>query len=208
MKLKMSVPCAIAMLLLAACSNNDSKKKVDDAQSSTTAKKDSVVKTNNKVVSVKPPVINIMDTLSVKRIVLCLKDSAAAMEGIGAKLGVIYGKISKLVKDNKLNVTGAPTAWYKTDKAPYFFEAGLPVDKKPAKIPAGVIIKEIMVDSVIVAHFFGPYNLMPQGYTALKEFMTDHKKKANGAPYEIYIGDPGVEKDPYKVQTDIVFPVK
>jgi hypothetical protein len=42
--------------------------------------------------------------------------------------------------------------------------------------------------------------------------MKDEKKMANGAPYEIYIGDPidkeGKPIDPYKVRTDIVFPHK
>ena len=100
-------------------------------------------------------------------------------------------------------------AWYKGEKAPYFFEAGIPVDKKPAKLPAGVHIKEIGVDSIVVAHFYGPYDLIPQAYDALRDWMKDHKKTAKGAPYEIYIGDPldanGQPKDPYKVQTDIVF---
>ena len=86
------------------------------------------------------------------------------------------------------------------------------MDKKPGKLPPGVSVKEIGVDSIVVAHFYGPYDLLPQAYDALKDWMKDHKKKAKGAPYEIYVGDPmdekGKPKDPYKVQTDIVFPWK
>ncbi len=109
-------------------------------------------------------------------------------------------------------MTGAPVAWYKGQKAPYFFEAGIPIDKKPAKLPSGTFIKQIGIDSIVVAHFYGPYDLLPQAYDALKDWLKDHKKTDKGAPYEIYVGDPfdstGKPKDPYKVQTDILFPWK
>ncbi|MGC4103763.1 hypothetical protein [Ferruginibacter sp.] len=86
----------------------------------------------------------------------------------------------------------------------------MPVSKKPAKLPANVFVREMGVDSVYIAHFYGPYSLLSQGYDALKERMKDEKKTAAGAPYEIYVGDPidaaGKPIDPYKVRTDIIFP--
>jgi effector-binding domain-containing protein len=159
----------------------------------------------------RPPIINIIDTVSPKRIVLVMKDSAANTARISLKLAQIYGvKLADVIKKNNLKVTGAPMAWYRSQKAPFFFEAGVPVNKRPAKLPAGVKVKEMGVDSVVMAHFYGPYELTPQGYDAIKERLKDIKKSAKGAPYEIYVSDP-VEKngkpiDPYKLQTDIVFP--
>ena len=48
------------------------------------------------------------------------------------------------------------------------------------------------------------------GYEALADFVKENKKKRNGVPYEIYITEPigidGKAIDPYKVQTDIVYP--
>jgi effector-binding domain-containing protein len=142
-----------------------------------------------------------------------MKDSSATMEGVGNKLGAIYGQIGKeAITKNKITVTGQPMAWYKDEKAPYFFEAGIPVNKAPVKLPKGMFVKEIKADSATVAHFFGPYNLLSQGYAAVKERLKDMKKNAKGVPYEIYIGDPidslGKPIDPYKVRTDIVFPWK
>ena len=100
-------------------------------------------------------------------------------------------------------------AWYKREKAIYFFEAGIPVDKKPSKLPKGTFIKEIGIDSIVVAHFYGPSELIPTAYDALNEWLKDRKKKIKGAPYEIYVDDPldadGKPNDPYKVRTDIVF---
>jgi effector-binding domain-containing protein len=138
-----------------------------------------------------------------------MKDSAAVMERIGIKLGAIYGgKLAKCIKDNKLTVVGAPMAWYKSQKAPYFFEAGMPVDKLPAKLPPGVYIKELPAGTVMVARYFGPYEMMGMAYEAAADRMKSGNAKAGGEPYEIYIGDPLIKKDPYKVQTDVVFPVK
>ena len=158
----------------------------------------------------RPPIINITDTVSVKRTVLCIKDSAATFERISLKLGEIYGfKLGAIIKKTKMKVAGPPMAWYITQKAPYYFEAGIPVEKKLGKLPSNIIIKEIGVDSVTVAHFYGPYDLLPEAYDALKDIMKSRKKKAKQKIYELYIGDPmdkdGKMIDPYKVQTDVVF---
>lgn len=157
----------------------------------------------------KPPIINIIDTLSVAKTVLCMKDSAANSERVGIKLAAIYGpKLGKCLADNKLTMTGPPMAWYKSQQPPFFFEAGVPVSKKPSKLPAGVFVKEIPAGNIIVARFFGPYDKLGMAYEAVTERLKATKAATTAPPYEIYIGDPSVQKDPYKVQTDVVFPVK
>jgi effector-binding domain-containing protein len=197
----------LLMIVINACSGGSQKKNNE-------VKKDTIVKTAIKRedpgVAKRAPVINITDTVSVKQLVLCFKDSARTSSRIALKLGQIYGvKLPGIIKKNKLKVTGPPMAWYRTSKAPFFFEAGLPVDRKPAKLPAGATIKQIGQDSVVVAHFYGPYELTFQAYTALQDWLTDHKKKMTKPPYEIYVDDPldknGKLKEPYKVLTDIVF---
>jgi effector-binding domain-containing protein len=196
----------VLIAVFSAC-NDDGEKKTE-----TPVKKDSVVTVKEKPVeSKRAPVINITDTLSVKRIVLTVKDSAATMERVTLKLGEIYGiKLADAIKKNNLKTTGAPMAWYKTQKAPYFFEAGIPVDKRPAKPGPGIQVKETTVDSAIVAHFYGPYDLLPQAYEVVKDMLKERKKRIKYPPYEIYVDDPvdstGRAKDPYKVQTDIIFP--
>ena len=162
-------------------------------------------------VAKRPPIINITDTVAIRQIVLYMKDSARSSERIGLKLTNIYEKtLADLIKKNKLTKTGSRMAWFKNSSEPFYFEAGIPVNKKPAKLPKNVFIKNIGGDSAVVAHFYGPYELTYEGYGALMEWLKDHKKKASGAPYEIYIGDPidnkGKAADPYRVQTDIVFP--
>lgn len=161
----------------------------------------------------RPPIINIVDTLGPKRIIIYARDSARTYERIGMKLAKLYGtKLAETIKKNNLKLAGAPLAWYKTTKAPFFFEAGLQVNKRPGKLAAGVQVRELPVGKVVLAHFYGPYDQLKQGYDAIKEYMKDNKKVSAGAPFEIYVTDPidknGKPADPHKVQTDIVFPVK
>ncbi len=201
----------VALLTLAACSNHTEEKKTE-----TEIKKDTAIIKKVKAPPAetkRPPIINITDTLSSKRIVLYMKDSAASMDRISMKLAQIFGlKLGAVIKKNNIKTSGQPMAWYHSNKAPYFFEAGLPVDKKPSKLPSNIYVREMGVDSVVVAHFYGGYELLPQAYDALKDWIKDHKKTMKGKPYEIYVDDPidkdGKMKDPYKVQTDIVFPWK
>jgi effector-binding domain-containing protein len=200
---------AVSASIISSCNNSNQKKTVTIID--TFANKEKKTKPAEK--PQRAPIINISDTVSIKRIILCTKDSAATFERIGTKLGEMYMlKLGAVIKKNGVKVTGQPMAWYTANKAPYFFEAGIPVDKKPTKITNNLFIKEMGVDSVTIAHFYGPYNLLPQAYDALRDWMTDHKKKLSSTPYEIYVSDP-VDKeghliDPYKVQTDVVFPWK
>ena len=200
---------AIAGLVCCLFACNDGGKK----ETGVTPPKDTVVSQEPAAEVKRPPIINIGDTLSVKRIVLTVKDSAASIERVNIKLSEIYDvTLADFIKKNKLKITGRPMAWYKSPEPPFFFEAGIPVDKRPAKLPAGIKIKETGIDSIVVAHFYGPYELLSQGYTVLEDLLKDRKKKLKGQPYEIYVDDPvdsnGLPKNPYKVLTEIVFPYK
>ena len=205
------IPAVLILFISCNSNNNNKKNTTEPMKDSVVAKKDTKVVSRTEASKAKPPIINIVDTVAPKRIVVYMKDSATTYQRISIKLGQIYGaKLTDCFRKNALKVTGAPMAWYQTQKAPFFFEAGMPVNKKPAKLTPGVKIKELNADSVVIAHFYGPYDLLHVGYDALKEWMQDHHRTATGAPYEIYIGDPidkkGKAVDPYKVQTDIVFP--
>lgn len=162
----------------------------------------------------RPPIINIVDTVSVKYVVLVMKDSVSSSDRLGLKMDSIYNKVlRKVISDNKLQVDGPRMAWYRSSSAPFFFEAGIPVNKKPSgKLPKNVSVRNIGGDSSVIAHFYGPYPLSFQAYEAVKDWMGSRKKKSKGLPYEIYVDEPldtnGVLKDPYRVRTDIVFPHK
>jgi effector-binding domain-containing protein len=209
--MKISIVVYSVLLLLTSCNNADEKKETAGTKSDSVEKKEKLpepIKDTRR-----PPIINITDTIAARQTILYMKDSAATVERLQLKLGEILGiKLGAVVMKNKIKPTGAPVAWYKSNKPPYFFEAGLPVDKKPAKMPSNILVRDISADSVTVAHFYGPYDMLPQAYEALSDWMKGHKKKLDGKPYEVYVDDPmdkeGKLKDPYKVRTDVIFPWK
>ncbi len=184
------------------------------AQSSTSQKEEKSQKTKSKpVVSQKGPVINLADTLETKKMVLCMKDSSKTREGMNQKLANIYNtKLPEAIKANKLTIVGDAMAWHTTQKNGLFFEAGIPVNKAPAKMGKGMYIKNTGSDSALIAHFWGPNELNKSAYEALAEMLKDKHKTKTGNGYEIYIGNPFViseePKDLYKLQTDIVLPYK
>jgi len=160
----------------------------------------------------KDPTIQIEETTTKPMSVIYIRDTANDSKEIGTKLGQIYGgELGAFMKKNSLKMVGAPLAWYNGNTAPFIFDAGVPVDKLPAKTEGRVKSKQVAGGKAVVAHFYGPYELTPKGYAAVEEWLKQHPDKVGAGPhtsYEIYIGDPGVEKDPYKILTDIVFPIK
>lgn len=201
---------SLLSFLITACKDQS---KESNIQPTVIYKEDTAV-LNAKKSKIQAPVINIIDTLQQPGYVLVIKDSAMTSESIGNKMHEIYTtKLPEFIAEKKLNIIGPRYAWYTSSSAPFFFEAGFPIDKKPSgKLPAKMKIREIKKDSAVVAHYFGPYESTYQAYAALKEWMKDYKKKSSGQPYEIYVGSMydknGTPVEPYKVQTDIVFPHK
>lgn len=210
MNLKRGLLPLILLIFLFACKDENKESNVPP----TVIYKEDTAVLNAKKIKPRAPVINIIDTLQLSGYVLVIRDSAMTSEGIGNKMHEIYTtQLPEFIAEKKLNITGPRYAWYTSSSAPFFFEAGFPIDKKPSgKLPAKMKIREIKKDSAVVAHYFGPYESTYQAYAALKEWMTDYKKKSSAQPYEIYVGsmydDKGNPVDPYKVQTDIVFPHK
>jgi effector-binding domain-containing protein len=141
--------------------------------------------------------------------VLIIKDSAGpkTYEKIFSKG---FGEIMKFVKDNKLKIVGHPFATYlKYDTVTMFsvMNMGIPVEKAD-KGKGRVQIASQPAGNAVVAYYFGPYDKTGPVYNALHKYCKEGGKVITGPPSEIYITDPITEKDPMKIETDIVFPVK
>ena len=54
----------------------------------------------------------------------------------------------------------------------------------------------------------GAYDSLPQTWSALTAWMSAHGLEPAGAPWEVYVTDPGAEPDTSKWRTDIFFPVR
>lgn len=195
-----------AVLFLYACSGKDGKDKAEVEPPVVIYKKE-----KDSARQKQAPIINIVDSVTPRLLVLYMKDSASSSRRIGEKLAVIYHKKLKAVMtENKLVQAGPRMAWYRSSSPPFYFEAGIPVNKKPGKLPKKIFTKNVGGDSAVIAHYYGPYDLTFYAYEALREWMKDNRKKTSSPPYEVYVTEPYDEEgkfiDPFKVRTDIVFP--
>ncbi len=151
-----------------------------------------------------------LDTIqTTAQIIVYIPDKADSAGDIAKKLAKIYGEeLGGFIHKENLRMAGAPVAWYSAEAFPLTFEAGLPVDKAPKATTGRIKVRQTQAGSALVAHYFGPYSLDGVAYSAIQDWLQAHGKTAAAPPYEVYIGDPGVEKDPYKVQTDIIQPLQ
>jgi effector-binding domain-containing protein len=142
--------------------------------------------------------------------VLTILDSVKTIDQIGPKLGELYGKIGAELKEANGKMAGPVFAIYHTF-APgnkIVLEAGVPVDKKIEKTSAPVKYWETKAGKVVSLDYYGPYDKMQPAYDQVKKWAQDNNKKLADAPWEIYVGDPGVEKDPMKILTQLVYYVE
>ncbi|RTL59229.1 MAG: hypothetical protein EKK37_13100 [Sphingobacteriales bacterium] len=154
------------------------------------------------------PKMELAEITTPSRNLLYIKTSADNFNDIGKKLGAAYSEIGSFAKTLNLKMMGAPMAFYSGPDYPMQIEAAVPVDKLPPATQGSINTKQLLESKAVVIHFWGPYELLPKAYDKIKEWMKANNKESNGASYEVYIGDPGAEKDPYKVQTDIYQPIK
>jgi effector-binding domain-containing protein len=162
-----------------------------------------------KAAAVQEPSMTVEETITSKKILVYVTDSAASTAEITQKfMKIIPVELGGFLKKKNLQMTGPPLAWYNGNKAPFIFDIAAQVNKLPPATEGRIKTKEIPVGKAVVVHFYGPYELSWKAYPVADTWIKEHHKIAAGAPYEVYMGDPGAEKDPYKVLTDVVFPVK
>ncbi|MCX6249056.1 MAG: GyrI-like domain-containing protein [Bacteroidetes bacterium] len=140
---------------------------------------------------------------------LIIKDSAGP-KTYAQVLGKGYGEIMQYIKTNKLQVTGPPFAIYlKWDSVTMFSVMDLCIPVEKAEKGKGRIQAEkLPVQNVVMALYYGPYDKTAMTYQILDQYCKESGKIITGGPWEIYVTDPMTEKDPMKVETDIIFPVK
>ena len=151
----------------------------------------------------------IEETTMPAQVVLLIRDSAGP-KTYSQVMGKGFGELMGFVKANKLKCTGAPFAIYiKYDTVTMnsVFDMGISVEKAD-KGKGRVKIENLPAMNVVKAYYFGPYDKTGDTYKFLHQYVKEAELEMTGGPWEVYITDPMTEKDPSKVETDILFPVK
>jgi effector-binding domain-containing protein len=133
----------------------------------------------------------------------------ASLATIGDKMGAGYGKIGELAGAQKINVNGAPFAIYYSGSTTNFdMDICLPTDN-PGKAGGDVKAGKFSAGKAVVVDFYGAYELTGNAHEAASKFLSEHPELTmTGPPREEYVTDPGLEKNPDKILTRVIYPVK
>ena len=144
-----------------------------------------------------------------EQVVLLIRDSAE-IKTYTQVMGKAYGEIMACIKGNKLTCNGSPFAIYiKWDSITMssVMDIGIPVEKAE-KGNGRIRVEKLPAQKVVISTYFGPYDKTAPVYYALDQYIKESGMQQAGGPWEIYVTNPKQEKDPMKVRTDILFPVK
>lgn len=144
--------------------------------------------------------------------VMTIADSATESD-ISQKFGMLYGEIGAAMEKQGLKQAGAPFAIYENvqhnpdGSMKFWFKAGIPVDKK-GKNAGRVVYSETKATEAVKCNYYGGYNNMEACHNAIHQHISDNGKTISGAPWEVYVTDPGMEPDSTKWLTEIYYPVQ
>ena len=134
--------------------------------------------------------------------------ATTTMEEIKEVIGALFGEIMEYFTRNGITPAGMPfTIYHEMDSEKLEMECGMPVASpvegaervRPGELPAGKV--------ATVTHM-GAYEQLGQTWSALMKWVEEEGLQAAGAPWEVYVTDPGEEPDPSKWRTDIFFPIR
>jgi effector-binding domain-containing protein len=144
----------------------------------------------------------VMDYLSVREKVKSVAD-------IGPTLGKLYGEIGEQMKKSKVDFAGPVFAIYHSfSDTAIDMEACVPVTAKVEKTEGRVKFNTSKPGKTVTVDYYGPYEGTEAAHGAIWTWAEKNGKQLEDAPWEIYVTDPGVEKDPNKVLTKIVYYMK
>lgn len=173
-------------------------------------KKDTTERTIVKnITTARAPIINIEDTTISPFFLVAFKDSAANLNIFKTKLSkIITSKIKSGTDSASFVNLQSPVSVMKSKNAPYFFEAGFASNKKVKKTTSPIFQKTISGGKAVVAHFYGPYDIINIAYTSAEEYLSMRGYTKTGTGLEAYemqtLDSIGKNLNPYKIRTDII----
>ncbi len=136
--------------------------------------------------------------------------TTTTMAEIGKVMGSLFGEVHGYITRSGQAPAGMPLAIYHSMSGPdgaVELECAIPVASAlpgEGRIRAG----ELPAGTAATVTHVGPYDGLGQTWGALTEWMKAEGLEGAGAPWEVYVTDPGAEPDQSKWRTDIFFPIR
>ena len=132
----------------------------------------------------------------------------ATIDTLGGIMGPLFGEVYGYIRQSGQAPAGMPFAIYHSmEDDTVEVECAMPV-ASPMAGSARVQAGELPAGTLATVTHLGPYDGLRHTWLALTEWMHLQGFKAAGAPWEVYVTDPGAEPDQSKWRTDIFFPVR
>ena len=132
----------------------------------------------------------------------------AKMTELGQLMGPLFGEVMGHIQQSGQHPVGMPLAIYHgMDDGEVDVECGIPV-ASPVEGEGRIEAGELPGGTVATATHMGPYEGLRETWAALTQWMSSQGLVPTGAPWEVYVTDPGAEPDSSKWRTDIFFPVR
>ena len=152
------------------------------------------------------------------------------MEQVAEVMGPLFGEVYGYIQQTGQTPAGMPlTIYHAMDGVAVDPEriAGGHEDDPECEVKPGTMVMECAMPvasllegagrvqaselpsgKVATVTHMGPYHELPHSWSALTEWMGQQGLQPAGAPWEVYVTDPGSEPDQSKWRTDIFFPVR
>ncbi|MCC7169812.1 MAG: GyrI-like domain-containing protein [Planctomycetes bacterium] len=146
---------------------------------------------------------------SVEPLVVVSVRATVKADEISRQLARMLPEVGGAVAQSGAEMTGPPFTRYHggLDTPELDIEAGIPV-KRRVETKGRAVLSELPGGKVATTWHIGPYGELPKTYALLQAWMKEHAVESAGGPWEIYWTDPGLEPDPLKWRTQILWPIK
>jgi len=140
-------------------------------------------------------------------VILFIPDTASQTQAMASVLGKGYGELMKYTQENHLNLRKF-LAFYYSVQPPWIMDIAVETDKMPSELQGRIKSRVEKGGEVLIAHMWGPYSEAGRAYAEIKDWLKQNKRIARENPFEVYLNDPAMVKDPSEIQTDIYQPLQ
>lgn len=131
-----------------------------------------------------------------------------APDELSMTIGRLLPEVLLHLETIHIHPAGPPfTRYHRFDEDVIDLETGYPVNEIVP--PSGLITPGDLPGGEAAATIHtGPYDTLPQAYTALVEWLKDHQREAGEAPWEVYWRGPGDVPNPLEWKTEVILPLQ